>query len=300
MKSSETKNQERGLRKLEIALAVVALSFYLICLVSATALADDAPSADISRLKPEATNAAYLNKVDNGPAGDGSLNSMIFDKTMSTEMTQKYNAFDRPYEAREIYRLNTPEDYAKYQKSNADLAEWTIKKLLQYHFETTLKNQVEQGAKRASEDPSNKDAQGAASAVVAVSSVQKALTNSTFNMGNDTKTRFKYDFPSGLMKVGMTGPIAEATMDYRMKAANPAVGAVSGPEKLSVGLNKKVQAIGVSSSVRYGYGMNNQTVNYNMNKSLVGPLSAQVDQFHNIRDTSRDETVYRINLGFNF
>src|SRR5262249_45821230 len=159
--------------------------------------------------------------------------------------------FERPYAAKQAYRLNTPEDEATYQKSNQDLVEWTVKRLLQYHFETTVKNRVEDSAKRAVKESTSPEGRVAARAVATVSNVQKALNNGTVNLGQDTKTRFKYDFPSGCMRVGLTSPVIETTMDYRIKPADPAVGAVQQPERLSVGINKGFKELGATTNARY-------------------------------------------------
>ncbi|MBI3542713.1 MAG: hypothetical protein HY075_05495 [Deltaproteobacteria bacterium] len=290
MDKQSLQENAKGLRRLEIVIAILALSFYLLCAVSANAAGPD--------LKPEERNGDYLKQVPGAPLAIGSLNSMIFDKAISAEMTEKYQAFNRDYEAKQAYRLTSPADYMNYQKANQDLVEWTIKKLLQYHFENTLKNRVEEGAKRAARESKSSETQAAASAVMTVSKVQKAITNTTLNLGQDTKTRFKYDFPSGVMRVGMTSPLADASMDYRIKAPDPAPGAIAQPEKLSVGVSRNFREIAASTSARYS--LVGQTVNYGMSKHVLGPVSAQVDQVHNIRDTSKDETVYRVNVGLKF
>jgi hypothetical protein len=299
------KTNIKKLRLLEIALTACAVSFYLICVASFTALADEtreiAAVARLSSLRPEGTSSAIL-KEPIVPKEDPTLNSQIFDKTISDEMTQKFNSFNRAYEARTTWRLDGPEDYLRYQQANKDLVEWTIKKLLQYHFDHTLTHKVEEGVKRAAEGPSkpgeNSAEKGAARAAIAVVNVQKAIRNSTFNLGADTKTKFNYDFPSGMMKVGMTSPYLDVAMDYRMKPADPVVGSVTPPEKLGVGANKQIKLVSATPSVHYG--LISSTLNYGVNKHLVGPLSAQVDQAHNVRDTSKDETLFRLNLGTSF
>jgi hypothetical protein len=300
------KTNIKKLRLLEIALTACAVSFYLICVASFTALADEtreiAAIARLSSLRPEGTSSGIL-KEPVLPKEDPSLNSQIFDKTISDEMTQKFNSFNRAYEARTMWRLDGPEDYLRYQQANKDLVEWTIKKLLQYHFEHTLTNSVEQSVKRAAEQPSkpgdnNSGEKAAARAAIAVVNVQKAIRNSTFNLGEDTKTKFHYDFPSGSMKVGMTSPYVDLGVDYRIKPADPVVGSVMPPEKLGVGANKQIKLVNATPSVHYG--LISSTLNYGVNKHLVGPLSAQVDQAHNVRDTSKDETLFRLNLGTSF
>ncbi len=293
MEDQTLKQNQSHIRKLEIAMAMLALVFYALCLASATAFAQDS----IHELKPEPRNGDYLKAVAGAPT-EGSLNSKIFDKTIANEMTQKFNSFNDAYELRQAYQLNSINDYANYQKSNQDLAEWTIKKLLQYHFEQTIKSGEESAKKNIQEQANRKDDQTAAKAVLAISRVQRAISNTTFDLGQDTKTRFKYDFPSGVMRVGMTGPIVDATMDYRIKSADPAIGVVSQPERLSLGMTKNFVAWRASAAAHYA--LLNGTLNCGVNKHLVGPLSAQVDQSHNMRDTSKDETLYRVNLGLNF
>lgn len=301
------------MRVLEVVMVGSAVIFYLICIASASALANERRErryaankmnasavihASLAPLRPENLNGNYLRQIPGEPRTESSINSQIFDKTISAEMTSKYNAYYREYSERENYRLNTQVDYLKYQKSNQDLVEWTVKKLLQHHFENTVKKQVEDSAKRIATQSKDSGTKAAASAVVAISRVQKAISNTTVDLGQDTKTRFKYDFPSGVMRVGMTSPALDAMMDYRVKAADPEIGAIAQPERLSVGVSRKFASINAATSARYG--MLSQTVNCGMNKQLVGPVSAQVDQVHNIRDTSKDETVYRLSLGLSF
>ena len=300
------KLNSRCIRKLEILLALSGLAFYVLCLASVNAFAGDASQMAKGQMRnpqtlaPERNNGDYLNHVPGAPVKQSSLNNAIFDKTIAAEMTEKYNSFNAAYEQKQAYRLNRIEDYINYQKANQDLVEWTVKKLLQYHFENTLKNQVEQSARRAVSESHSKEGRAAASAVVAISNVHKAINNSTFQLSENTKTKFKYDFPSGQMRVGLTGPFVDANVDYRLKPVDPdqRVGVVEQPEKLGLGLSKSFRSLAASSSVHYA--VQHQTLNYGMNKHLMGPVSAQVEQVHGVADSSKDETLYRVNVGMSF
>lgn len=300
VENREIEKNARGIRRLEIALGLVALSFYLLCLASAGALADEGANKTVAVavLKPEERNGDYLKNVAGAPAPEASVNSMIFDAMISNEMKSRYESFGKNYEEREHYQLNDYGDFLRYQEANRNLVEWTIKRLMQHHFESTLKNRVEQSAKRASSESSSKEVKAAASAVMTISKVQRALSNTTLNFSESTKTRFKYDFPSGVMRMGMTSPLVDATLDYRLRPVDPTPGAVSQPEKLSLGVSRNFSSLRASSNARYG--LVSKTVNYGMSKQVVGPLSAQVDQVHNMRDTSKSETVGRLSLGLTF
>lgn len=296
---------QQRIRKLEVVLAVSALFFYLLCFV--TTASAEAPRAVAAigpvgnrsvTITPEDRHGDYLKDVVAIPLESKSLNSAIFDKPVADEMSEKFNAFNREYEAREPYRLNEREHYMRYEQANKDLAEWTLKKLLQYHFEHTLKDNLESSVKRAARESRSASDQSAAKAVVAISELHKAIRSTTFNLGPETKTRFKYDFPSGLMRLGMTSPLVDANMDYHTKSVNQTIGTVGQPEKLSLGMSKNLEF--ASASTGLSYGLLNETLNYGVNKRLAGPLSCQVDQAHNMRDTSKDETMFRVNFGTRF
>lgn len=299
LKRNDAIKNARRLRRLEIALGIVFVTFYVLCL--AIANASDRVSSPMSvKLSPqdaESHNGDFLKNIS-APQSTTSLNSMIFEKSVSDEMKAKFDSFNKNYEHRNAYQLNKPEDYLKYEKENQNLADWTLKRLLQFHVETTLRNSVENGAKRTAEQAKSSDERTAARTVMAIANAQKAITNGTFNIGKGTTTKFKYDIPSGAVRLGMTGPIVDASVDYRVKALNPQMGSVSQPEKLSVGMNKSFKQVGASTKVQYA--VNNEQLNYGASKHLVGPVSAQVDQSHSIRDVTKDETVYRMNLGLNF
>jgi hypothetical protein len=127
------------------------------------------------------------------------------------------------------------------------------------------------------------------------------------NFGKDTKTKFKYDFPSGMMRLGLTSPIVDANIDYHVVASPARIGSISsGSEKLSLSMNKNLDFLKASTNFRYG--LLEESMNYGVTKQLVqyggssggGSLSAQVDQRHGLKDTSRDETLVRLNFGTSF
>lgn len=267
--------------------------------VSGTANAQEGSA--LSPLRPEQSNGDYLRNVEvaNKPE-ESANNSMLFEKSISQEMAEKFNSFNDSYEQRQLYQLNDYGDNLRYQQCNKDLAEWTIKKLIQYHIENTVRNDVEKAAKRATQSGSPTE-RGAANTVIAISNIQKAIMKeSTFKFG-ETKTRFKYDLPSGAMRVGVVSPLADANMDYQAKGLNSQsqVGAgTQQPEKLSVSLTRKLKFVDATTKARYG--MVTNTLNYGVDKHIVGPLSAQVDRAHNIADNSKDETVFRLSFGASF
>jgi hypothetical protein len=260
-------------------------------------------------IKPEEHNGTYLRDVKSAEVqgnNDG-VNREIFNKEISDEMKQKFNAFNSGYEAREPYRLNSPGQYLQYEQANKDLAEWTLKKLLQYHLENTLVKRVEESAKRAVNEPIPAKDQGkgetrtAAKTVMAISSVQKALRNTQFDLGANTKTRFRYDFPNGTVKAGITSPVCDASLDYRIRPnstqPNP-VGQVNQPEKLSLNVSRNFEFIKASSN--FSYAMVSETMSYGVNKNIAGPLSAQFNKTNNMRDNSKDETLFRLSFGTSF
>lgn len=274
-------------------------------------------------IKPEKSNGDYLRNAGNFKSKDPlsadhrediPYNTDIFTKEVTDEMQQKFS-FTREYEAREAYNLNDQHAYMQNNQNHRDLVEWTLKKLLQYHLDNTVKTKVEKAAKEAvtpsktvssktgsssSSSNSNAPEKGAAQAALTISKIHSALRNTTINFSEKTKTRFRYDIPSGRLTFGFISPIFDAEMDYRTRVgSNAAFGSPADqPEKLSVGLFKKLDFVDASTNVRYG--LVSENLNCGVNKHIVGPLTAQVDQAKNFRDTSRDETSFRLNFGTNF
>jgi hypothetical protein len=267
------------------------------------------PEHPYDSIKPEQHNGDYLNDVKTAEleGNKNGVNQEIFNKEISDEMKQKFNSFNTGYEARELYHLNSRAQYRQYEQANKDLAEWTLKKLLQYHLENTLVKKVEESAKRAANAPvpakdkgKGGETRAAAKTVMAISSVQKALRNTQFNLGANTKTRIRYDFPNGTVKAGITSPICDASPDYRIRptSSTPAVGQINQPEKLSLNVSRNFEFIKASSS--FSYAMVSETMSYGVNKNISGALSAQFNKTNNMRDNSKDETLFRLNFGTSF
>ena len=297
---------QKPVRKIEIILAFSAMAFYVLCLSSVAFGREGMPgpapsvvSAPLSPLKPEARNGDYLNDVKGAPETEVGYNAHIFEKSVADEMTSKFNSFNEGFEARSPWQLNNHGDYLRYQESSKELAEWTIKRLIQWHLDHTIKDNLEKQAKETAKNTSsNNSDRAAAQTVMALSSVTKAIRGTSMNLTANTKARLKYDLPSGALILGLTSPIADATVDWHSRVGTRQLGASSDPEKMSVKVSREFKDVGAGTRVQYGLGT--QQLNYGVNKSLVGPLSAGVDQAHNMRDTSKDETVVRINFGTRF
>lgn len=303
----KTKSQ-KPVRKLEILLALSATAFYALCLGNLAfgreGMPGPAPSvvsaiAPLSPLKPESRNGDYLNEVEGEQQADFGYNPYIFEKSVADEMASKFKSYNEGFEARAAYQLNNHGDYLRHEQSSRELAEWTLKKLLQWHLDHTIKDNLEKQAKETAKRPgANNGDRAAAQTVMALSSVSKAIRGTSMNFSANTKARLKYDLPSGALILGLTSPIADATIDWRSRVGTRQLGASSDPEKMSVKVSRRFHDLGASTGVQYG--LVSQQLNYGIHKSLVGPLSAGVDQAHNLHDTSKDETVLRLNLGTNF
>ncbi len=234
----------------------------------------------ISMLKAEDRNGDYLNGVSAPPPAP-SLNAQLFDKAILDEMSSKYNALLTNYDRRRTYRLDRMEDQMQFESGNKDLVDWTMKRMLQFHAENSVK--------KAPKDTAAGKTVGTAAATM------KALQNSTMNFGEDTKARFKYDLPHGTMSLGVTSPLVNTSMNYKVSSLTHSTGDA---ETLTVGMDKQIKPLQTSTSARYG--VVSQTMNYGLNKHLAGPLSAGVDQYRDLRDPGRDEVVGRLNFGTSF
>jgi hypothetical protein len=252
-----------------------------------------------AELKPEDRNGDYLKNVKALKGTETELNVLIFDTKVTKEMGDRYDSFNKTYEMRQAYSLNTYGDDVRYQQSNRDMADWAMKRLIQYHLETTVPKTFEAGAQRAvreAKDPADKSA---AQAVVTLTQVQKALRNTTFRLSDDMKTQFHYDIPSGTAKMGMTSSLVNAGVEYRSRSTAQTVGNIDpGNDKINLNVNKKIDATGTSGEAKYG--VLSETVNYGVSQKIAGPVSAQVGQSHGIRDQSRDETMFKLNFGTSF
>lgn len=307
--------QTRKLRKIDAILVVAAVSFYILCF-SAAAFAKEGAKTGVggsigprevisvkplSQIKPDMRQGAYLEEV-NPEHEKASLsspyNAAIFDKSIADEMNEKYHSFYDSFAARGPYQLNDRADYIRYQEANKELAEWTVKKLIQWHLDHTIKGNLEKQAKeKAKSKSSNSSDRAAAQTVMALSAVSKAIRGTSYSFSNKTKARLKYDLASGTAMFNLISPIADAAVDYRSSLGTRQLGAAV-PERMSVRLTRKFEDLGASTGVQYG--LISQTLNYGLNKSLVGPLSAAVHQAHHMNDTSRDETTFRLDLGTHF
>lgn len=290
MSSYERGPRTNRVRVLEVMLTFFAVVFYLLCFASFSAFAND-----LAPLKPESRNGDYLKALAVTPPKQAPA-IMVFDKSITDEMAIRYNSFSTPYQAREGYQLNGQAERWGYDQANKDLADWALKKLMQYHLENTFTKTLEKGAQQQATSSRDPGARSAAKAAIAVSSVQKALKNTTFKFG-ETKTNFRYDLPSGSMRMGVTSPILDCAMDVRARSITRPNQTLSG-EKLNMGVSRKLDFI--EASTNFNYGAVTKTVNYGVSKRITGPLTAAVDHSHYIRDTAKDETVFRLNFGTSF
>ncbi|MEW6057536.1 MAG: hypothetical protein AB1540_13065 [Bdellovibrionota bacterium] len=267
----------------------------------ATGPADSQP---LSPLRPEERNGDYLKTIDIKALtqqSNTSYNSAIFDKSITSELQDRYRNYNQQFEQRAPYQLNGYYEYLSNQNGNKELADWTVRRLLQYHLDHTLKQNLEKTAKETARRPpskSNGSDQAAAQAVVTISEFHKAIKGTAMNWGKHTKTKFRYDLPSRKFNFGLTSPIADATVDYSTRLGQKQIGSIEEPERLSMALSRKFDFAKASTSVRYG--LMSETVNYGINKELIGPLSAQVDRANYLREHSKDETLFRLSFGTSF
>lgn len=305
--------QNRKMRKLEALLALIAASFYVLCFLNAAVAGELEQGAigPFSPLKPEDRHGAYLEDLHSVQAERDlepeSYNSAIFEKSIADEMTEKFKSFNDAYEARAAFQLNDRGDYLRYRDANKELADWTLKKLIQWHIDHTIKDNLEKSMRekaRASRSSRKGVASGgnvdqaAANTVMALSAVSKAIRGTSFRLGDQFKARFKYDLAGGNLTMGLANPIADATVDYNARTGTRQIGRASDAERMSIRLVRHVAEIGATTEAQFG--LLSRTINYGVYKSLVGPLSAAVNQAHNMGDNSKDETVFRLDLGTHF
>lgn len=311
-KSQTRIRKTRKLRRVDAILAIAAVSFYILCF-SAAAFANEGakagaigprevtPYKSLSQIKPDARHGAYLDEVNpehEKAARVDSYNTAIFDKSIADEMNQRYHSFYDGFEARGPYQLNERADYIRFQEANRELVDWTIKRLLQWHLDHTVKGSLEKQAKeKARAKTANNTERAAAQTVVTLSAVSKAIRGTSFTVNEKTKVRFKYDLASGMALFNLISPFADAAIDYHSRLGTRQLGGAA-PEKMSIRLFRRVEEIGASTGVQYG--LLSQTLNCSVQKSLVGPLSAAVSQVRNMSDASRDETTFRLDLGTHF
>ncbi len=239
-------------------------------------------SVQINMLKAEERNGDYLNHVQ-VPSSEKSLNAVLFDKEITDEMSSKYYSFATNYEFKKQYQLNTKFDEENYNQSNKDLVDWTMMRMVQFHAENSTKKTDQNSA--------------AGKTVVTTVKAVQAIQNTAVNLGENTKARFRYNLPNGTATLGLNSSIVNTSVDYRTKPLTATVGD-PGMEKLTVSMDKQINPIKVKTYSRYG--LVHQTLNYGMNRHIVGPVSAQIDQYQYFNQHDRNETVGRINLGFNF
>lgn len=239
-------------------------------------------AVSINMLKAEERNGDYLNHVQ-APVTEKSLKAVLFDKEITDELSAKYYSFATNYEFKKQYRLNTKDDEVRYNQSNKDLMDWTMMRMVQFHAENSTKK-------------TDQNSTAGKTVVTTVKAVQ-AIQNTAVNLGENTKARFRYNLPNGTATLGLNSSIVNTSVDYRTKPVTATVGD-PGMETLTVSMDKQIKPIKVNTYSRYG--LTHQTLNYGMNKQIVGPLSAQVDQYKYLNDQSRNEVVGRLNVGFGF
>lgn len=296
---------------------------------------------NLSDLKPEARNGAYLDRLNRVDASERSLalHEAVFSKEVIDELKVRFDAFDHTFQRREIYGLNNINDYQLYEQSTKGLADWTMQRLVQFHIENTLRENFEKSLKKVaikegtsrytrkslaeikrqnkskmesakssgsanpqvvqSGDDDASAGQKAAQAVIAVANLQRALQNTTLNFGGNTQTRLRYDLPSGLMRMALTSPLVDANLDYQLIGLRQTLSGQSPQsERLSFGISRNFTELTAQMSVRYG--LLSESINYNVSKQLVGPLSAQFERSQFFSSRGISESFLRLNLWISF
>lgn len=257
----------------------------------------------ISDLKPatkDGFSGDYMDEVP-APPKTRSIHAEIFDDTISKEMVEK-NAFNVQYEAREHYQLNHIADYHRWVEHNQDVAMWAMRKLLHYHFEKNLVPRVERSLKKKASEKKSSPGQATAQAVTTVYSVHKALKGTKLNFGGETKGKFRFDMPKGLLEFAFTSPLVDTDVRYKAygRLASGSVGELAnGEERLSVGMKRVLSLIG-GGVAHARYALSSDTLSYGLSRHIAGPLSAQVDSSRHFSESHRDEFIYRVNFGTNF
>ena len=235
----------------------------------------------ISCLKAD-TNTTYLNGIQ-PPPREETMHEILFDKSVSTEMSSRYNSFYENYEKKKRYRLDRLEDYYSYHQANKSLMEWTMKKLVEFHAQHSIKR-------------ADQNAPAVKTVTKAVETVQ-AIQNTSVAVSEGTNVNFKYDFPSGFANAEMTSPYVNSTVNYYVQPITLSDNSAPA-DKIALALTRSFDEVQASTGLRYG--VNQKVLNYGAQKQIVGPVSAQVDQYRYLRDSSRNETVYRLNFGTSF
>jgi len=358
----------KGTRKLEIVLIGFAASFYLLCITAVAAFADVGATAhhssrdvaaiapaektmsiktqklpqtfSLKSLKPEERNGDYLRHVTNPVPDEQSLNQVIFQKEIASEMQSRYNSYHSNFEKREHYLMNDTDDYLREQQANQDLVDWTMKRLLQHHLEYSVMKRVEKSAKEEAHavrkpekmvpaDPSKVSAVAKAEAPTKTTAPVQAEEPKKAEQTASTASSGKSQFFKALLSIhkafkGTTvniGDHVKTSVKYdfprgmmRFGLISPVADAnveyrlkpvnpTSGPviqQPEKLMLNVGKNFKFLKASANANYGLVSGNLNYGVSKQLIGPLSAQIDQVSNRRDHSHNQTFFRLNLGTSF
>lgn len=293
---------------------------------------------NLSDLKPEVRNGAYLDRLSRVDASERSLalHEAVFSKEVIDELKVRFDAFDHTFQRREIYGLNNINDYQLYDQSTKGLVDWTMQRLVQFHIENTLRENFEKSLKKVAvkegtsrytrkslaevkrQNKQKKElsssaspqvvqdggddasaGQKAAQAVIAVANLQRALQNTTLNFGGNTQTRLRYDLPTGLMRMALTSPLLDANLDYQLIGLRQTLSGQSPQsERLSFGVSRNFTELTTQMSVRYG--LMSESIYYNVTKQLMGPLSAQFERSQFFSSRGISESFLRLNLWISF
>ncbi len=305
----------------------------LIGVAAGTAMASPMPGDHRVQLASEIHSGDYLKHVV-APPPEQTLNTMMFNKGMSSEGLMRYTTIYNAYEERHNYGLTQMEDQLRYKEANKSLTDWTMHRLLDDNFRTPVRRFVVKSVKdtmhgddsSSSSDPrqtdgsapETKDRVAGAQNSKPVKATEdssgislremygtvETFYNNGLKLDKNTLMRFQYDVPGGVMDLAFKGSIVDTSFDYYVMPLNFAAtgggfgGNAANPERAAVSISKNLSELGLSTGMHYG--LMSRSLNYGMSKTLVGPLSAGVNQAHYGMDSSKDETTYRVNLGLAF
>ena len=146
------------------------VALLLLCAVSGANVL--AASMTLKSVKPLPNDGDYLNHITYRGGTEKNLNQVIFDKSIVDEMTSRFRSYDDAYAFRQNYGLNDSFSAMDYSRSSKDLADWTLKKLLQYHLQHSVQKKVEAGVRREAKESKSAAVQGAAKTVTAIADFQ--------------------------------------------------------------------------------------------------------------------------------
>lgn len=223
----------------------------------------------------------YLKDVKEPPK-EKNISEFLFDRQMSLEMSERYRSYNEPYQFRQHYQQNGQYESNNFENQNKEMADWTVKRLFDYHVDKFVKDPPKESAA----------AQTMSRAVKTVQAVQ----NPSVQVSPETKAKMRFDVPNGLVHAQVTSPLVDTSVDYRTRPLIVTQGFGPEPsEPLYVGASRSFDMLKASTSVTYG--VQNDTLSYHIHKDLVGNLSASFQENQYRREPSRDETVVRLNYG---